>query len=117
MTVSFWELPGLIEVAEKAGLSASRFRVQYEILLSRPLLLMVTVLLAATVSLRSFRGGWDTDYGNLGCLGDLAFFSSRKSLGNWNCWARSAIVAVWFPVCCGVLWVVDGAAPSGGRLS
>ena len=39
ISVSFWELPGLIEVAEKAKLSASRLRIQYELLLSRPLLL------------------------------------------------------------------------------
>ena len=57
ISLSVWDLPGLIEVAEKAGLSASRFRVQYELLLSRPLLLLAMVLLAATVSLRSFRSG------------------------------------------------------------
>ncbi|MBA4174783.1 MAG: LPS export ABC transporter permease LptG, partial [Hyphomicrobium sp.] len=36
-SVSFFELPGLIEVAEKAKLSTDRLRVQYEALLSRPL--------------------------------------------------------------------------------
>src|SRR5690606_38208299 len=38
ISVSVWELPGLIHVAEKAGLSAARLKVQYELLLSRPLL-------------------------------------------------------------------------------
>ena len=42
--VSFWELPTLIEVTEKAGLSASRFRVQHETLMVRPWLLTVMVL-------------------------------------------------------------------------
>ena len=74
MTLSFWDLPSLIEVAEKAGLSASRFRVQYELLLSRPLLCMVTVLLAATVSLRSFRGGGIQTMVIVGMLGGFSFF-------------------------------------------
>mgnify|MGYP002388902206 FL=1 len=56
-SVSVFELPGLIEVAEKAKLSAERLRVQYETILSRPLLCIAMVLLAATVSLRSFRQG------------------------------------------------------------
>ncbi|MDX2154907.1 MAG: LptF/LptG family permease, partial [Hyphomicrobiaceae bacterium] len=55
ITVSVWDLPALIEITEKAGLSADRFRVQYALLLGRPALLLVMVLLAATVSLRSFR--------------------------------------------------------------
>ena len=37
-SVSFWEFPALIEVAEKAKLSSSRLRIQYEALISRPLL-------------------------------------------------------------------------------
>jgi lipopolysaccharide export system permease protein len=57
IAVSVWELPGLIEVAEKAKLSSSRLRIQYELLLSRPLLCVAMVFLAATVSLRSFRSG------------------------------------------------------------
>ncbi len=57
IAVSFWELPGLIEVAEKAQLSTANLRLQYELLLSRPFLCLVMVLLAATVSLKSFRSG------------------------------------------------------------
>ena len=33
-----WQLPSLIEVAEKAGLSAARCKMQYALLLSRPML-------------------------------------------------------------------------------
>ena len=57
IAVSLWQLPSLIEVAEKAGLSAARYKMQYALLLSRPMLLMAMVILAATVSLRSFRSG------------------------------------------------------------
>lgn len=74
ITVSFWELPGLIEVTEKAGLSANRFRVQYALLLTRPILLLVMVLLAATVSLRSFRSGGIQTMVATGLIGGFAFF-------------------------------------------
>ncbi len=74
ISVSFWELPGLIEVAEQAGLSASQYRIQYELLLSRPLLLICMVLLAATVSLRSFRSGGIQTMVVTGMMGGFGFF-------------------------------------------
>ncbi len=74
ISVSFWDLPGLIEVAEKADLSASRLHIQYESLLSRPLLCMAMVLLAATVSLRSFRSGGIQTMVITGMVGGLGFF-------------------------------------------
>jgi lipopolysaccharide export system permease protein len=74
ITVSIWELPSLIEVTEKAGLSSDRFRVQYALLMVRPLLLLVMVLLAATVSLRSFRSGGIQTMVTMGLIGGFAFF-------------------------------------------
>ena len=56
-SISFWDLPNFIDIAERAGLPATRYRVQYQMLLSRPLLLIAMVLLAATCSLRAFRMG------------------------------------------------------------
>ncbi|MBS0244780.1 MAG: LptF/LptG family permease, partial [Proteobacteria bacterium] len=69
-----WDLPKLIELAEKAGLSSERFRVQYALLLVRPLLLLVMVLLAATVSLRSFRSGGIQTMVAMGLVGGFGFF-------------------------------------------
>ena len=110
MAVSFWELPGLIEVAEKSGLSASRFRVQYELLLSRPLLLTVTVLLAATVSLRSFRGGGIQTMVTIGMLGGFGFFLlSEVSRQIGIAGLAPPVMAVWIPVfvaCFGSLTVL-----------
>lgn len=74
LSLSFWELPGLIEVIEKAGLPADGYRVQYQLLLSRPLLLVTMVLLAATVSLRSFRSGGIQTMVISGMLGGIGFF-------------------------------------------
>jgi lipopolysaccharide export system permease protein len=74
IAVSFWQLPDLIEVAEKAGLSASRYRMQYALLISRPMLLVVMVILAATVSLRSFRSGGIQTMVLAGMVGGIGFF-------------------------------------------
>lgn len=59
-TVSFWDLPGQIEIATRAGLPTGSYQLQYQTLLARPLLLCAMVLIAATVSLRVFR------FGNIG---------------------------------------------------
>jgi lipopolysaccharide export system permease protein len=56
-TVSFWQLPTYIDLAERAGLAAAGYRIQYQNLLARPFLLAAMVLLAASVSLRFFRFG------------------------------------------------------------
>ena len=56
-TVPFWQLPTYIELADRAGLLAARYRLQYQQLLARPFLLAAMVLLAASVSLRFFRFG------------------------------------------------------------
>jgi lipopolysaccharide export system permease protein len=99
ISVSFWELPGLIETTEKAGLPSSRYRIQYELLLSRPLLLICMVLLAATVSLRSFRsGGIQTMVvtGMIGGIGFLLLAEVSRQVGVAG--LVSPRVAVWVPV-------------------
>ncbi len=107
-SVSFWELPGLIEVAEKAKLSAGRLRIQYESLLSRPFLCAAMVLLAATVSLRSFRSGGIQTMIITGLVGGLGFFLlaevSRQIgvAGLLPAWA-----AIWLPI---VLVIVVSAS-------
>jgi lipopolysaccharide export system permease protein len=104
ISVSFWELPRIIEVAEKAKLSAERLRIQYEVLLSRPLLCVAMVLLAATVSLRSFRSGGIQTMVVTGMVGGFGFFLfaeiSRQfgSAGLAPAWA-----AVWIPVILAIL--------------
>lgn len=98
-SVSFWEMPGLIEVAEKAKLSSDRLRIQYESLISRPLLCAAMVLLAATVSLRSFRAGGIQTMVIAGLVGGFGFFLlaevSRQVgvAGLTPPWA-----AIWLPV-------------------
>ncbi len=60
-SVSFWSLSGLAASAQRAGVPDNRFLLQYNVLLSRPILLLAMVLIAANVSLRFSRSrdvGW-----------------------------------------------------------
>ncbi len=56
-TISFWDLPGFIKMAEEAGFSARRHRLHWHSILSTPILLCAMVLIAAAVSLRFTRLG------------------------------------------------------------
>lgn len=102
--VSFWQLPTLIEIAEKANLSSSRLRVQYELLLSRPILCLAMVLLAATVSLKQFRSGGIQTMVIAGMVGGFGFFlmaEVSRQIGNAGLappWA-----AVWLPTLVAIL--------------
>ena len=56
-TISFWSLPGFIDLLHEAGFSAIRHRLQLHRLLATPVLLAAMILLAATFSLRPQRRG------------------------------------------------------------
>lgn len=56
-SVSFWRLREVSLRTEAAGLDAAAYRMQFQTLMARPLLLFVMVIIAATVSLRFFRFG------------------------------------------------------------
>jgi lipopolysaccharide export system permease protein len=98
-SVSFWELPGLIEVAEKAKLSTDRLRIQYEALMARPLLCAAMVLLAATVSLGSFRSGGIQTMVIAGLVGGFGFFlMSEVSRQVGVAGLAPPWAAIWIPV-------------------
>jgi lipopolysaccharide export system permease protein len=56
-TLSFWRLPGFIELLEKAGFTATRHRVHWYSLLAMPIMLAAMVMIAAMFSLRMARRG------------------------------------------------------------
>ena len=98
-SISFWDLPQLIEDAEKAKLSSERLRVQYQSLLTRPLLCLAMVLLAATVSLRSFRSGGIQTMVATGMIGGFGFFllsEIARQIGIAG--FAPAWVSTWLPV-------------------
>jgi lipopolysaccharide export system permease protein len=99
IAVSFWQLPALIEVSEKAGLSASKYRMQHALLISRPALLIAMVVLAATVSLRSFRSGGIQTMVLTGMIGGIGFFllaEVSRQVGVAG--LLSPTLAVWVPI-------------------
>lgn len=99
ISVSFWQLPSLIEVAERAGLSPYRYKMQYALLLSRPMLLIAMVILAATVSLRSFRSGGIQTMVLTGMVGGIGFFlllEVSRQIGVAG--LISPDTAVWVPI-------------------
>ena len=103
-SVSFWELPNFIDLADKAGLPATRHKMRYQILLSLPLMMVVMVLLAATCSLQSFRFGKVQIVALIGLASGFAFVMFREVSHNIG---RSGLtapeVAVWAPVAIGIL--------------
>jgi lipopolysaccharide export system permease protein len=56
-TLSFWHLPGFIDLLDKAGFTATRHRVYWYSLLATPIMLGAMVLIAASFSLRLARRG------------------------------------------------------------
>lgn len=99
IAISFWELPNLIEVSERAGLSASKYRMQHAVLLARPALLICMVVLAATVSLRSFRSGGIQSMVLVGLIGGIGLFllaEVSRQIGASG--LISPTLAVWVPI-------------------
>lgn len=99
IAISFWDLPTLIEESEKAGLSASKYRMQHAMLLARPALLIAMVVLAATVSLRSFRSGGIQTMVLLGLVGGIGLFllaEVSRQIGASG--LVSPGLAVWVPI-------------------
>jgi lipopolysaccharide export system permease protein len=73
-TLSFWQLPGFINFASKAGIPTGRYELQYQLFLARPILLAAMVLIAATCSLKAFRFGKIQTMVLTGLTGGFGFF-------------------------------------------
>jgi lipopolysaccharide export system permease protein len=103
-TVPFWQLPSYIEMADRAGLGAAGYRLQYEALLARPFLLAAMVMLAASVSLRFFRFGGVQKMVLSGIsAGFLIFVLSKITEDMSKSELMSPLAAAWIPVLIGGL--------------
>lgn len=106
-SVSFWELPKFIDLADKAGLPATRHKLRYQMLLSMPVLLAVMVLLAATCSLQSFRFGKVQTMAIVGLASGFVFFLFREVSHNIGKSGLAAPeVAAWAPAAIGALLTI-----------
>lgn len=98
-SISFWDLPNFIQIAERAGLPATQYRVQYHLLLSRPFLLVTMVLIAATCSLKGFRFGNVQINAIFGVAAGFGFFVFSEISRNFAmAGLTSAAAAAWVPV-------------------
>jgi lipopolysaccharide export system permease protein len=103
-TVPFWQLPTYIRLADRAGLMAAGYRLQYYQLLARPFLLAAMVLLAASVSLRFFRFGGVQKMVLSGIgAGFLLFVLSKITDDMSKSELMSPLAAAWIPVMVGGL--------------
>ena len=103
-TVPFWELPTYIEMADRAGLGAAGYRLQYQQLLARPFLLAAMVLLAASVSLRFFRFGGVQKMVLSGITAGFLLFVLQKITEDMSkSELMPPVAAAWIPVVIGGL--------------
>jgi lipopolysaccharide export system permease protein len=101
-TVSFWQLPLYIDMAERAGLVAVAYRLQYQLLIARPFLMVSMVLLAASVSLRFFRFGGVPQMVLSGiAAGFLLYVLSKVSEDLSKAQLLHPVSAAWLPVLVG----------------
>lgn len=102
--VSFWDLGDTIAQTERAGLDALRYRLQYSMLLARPLLFVAMVFVAASVSLRFFRFGGVAKMVLSGVAAGFMLYVATELMGDLGAAGLvSPAVAAWFPVVAGSL--------------
>ena len=101
-SVSFWKLPEISRRTEAAGLDAIGYRMQFQTLIARPLLLLAMVLIAATVSLRFFRFGGIGQMVSGGVGAGFVLYVATKLTGDLGgAGLLSAPVAAWSPAIVG----------------
>jgi lipopolysaccharide export system permease protein len=103
-SVQFWDLPAYIDTAERAGLAAAGYRLQYHKLIARPFLLAAMVMLAAAVSLRFFRFGGVQKMVMAGILSGFLLYIFSKVVDDLSkAEMMPPVAAAWLPVATGML--------------
>ena len=102
--VAFWDLPKFRDRTEVAGLDATQYRLQYQTLLARPLLLVAMVLIAAAFSLRFFRFGGIARMVSGGVAAGFVLYVATKMVADMGgAGLLSAPIAAWSPALVGSL--------------
>ena len=103
-SVPFWSLPRLRQESDVAGLDSTGFRLQYQSLLARPLMLVAMVLIAAAFSLRVFRfGGIGQTVGGGIVAGFVLYLLTKMIADLGGTGVLSTPVAAWTPAVVGSL--------------
>jgi len=101
-SVPFWSLPEFQKRTEQAGLDATAYRLRYQKLLARPLLLVTMVLIAASFSLRFFRFGGVAKMVSGGVAAGFVLYVATTLIGDLGgAGILSASVAAWSPAIVG----------------
>jgi lipopolysaccharide export system permease protein len=100
--VPFWSLLDLSRRTEAAGLDATAYRLRFQALLARPLLLVAMVLIAAAFSLRFFRFGGISKMVSGGVGAGFVLYVATKVVSDLGgAGLLSAPVAAWSPALVG----------------
>ena len=103
-SVPFWNLDETIAQTERAGLDATRYRLQYDVLLARPLLFVAMVFVAASVSLRFFRFGGVARMVLSGVTAGFMLYVATQLMEDLGASGLvGPTVAAWFPAVVGSL--------------
>jgi lipopolysaccharide export system permease protein len=96
--VSFWDLPAVQGQTEAAGLDSTGYRLQFQMLLARPLLFIAMILIAAVFSLRFFRFGGVAKMVGGGVGAGFVLYVATKMVGDLGgAGLLSPAVAAWSP--------------------
>jgi lipopolysaccharide export system permease protein len=100
----FWSLPTVAAKTAEAGLDETAYRIQFQALLSRPLLLIAMVLVAASFSLRFFRMGGVAKTVSYGVGAGFVLYIATKVLSDLGSASLiSPAVAAWSPAVVGAM--------------
>jgi lipopolysaccharide export system permease protein len=103
-TISIWDLPQYIRRAERAGLTATGYRLHFQKLLALPFLFAAMVFLAASVSLRFFRFGGVQKMVLCGIIAGFLLYVMSKVVDDMSkADLLHPILAAWLPVAVGGL--------------
>ena len=103
-TMSFWALPGFIDVLEKAGFSGLRHRIYWYSLIADPFLLCAMALFAAAFTLRPQRRGGTTAILASGvATGFIIYFASDVVYALGLSARLPPLLAAWSPAVIGCL--------------
>lgn len=98
----FWKLPTVAAQTADAGLDATGYRLQFQTLLARPLLLVAMVLVSASFSLRFFRFGGIAKTLSGGVVAGFVLYIMSKVLSDLGgAGLISPSVAAWSPALVG----------------
>ena len=103
-SVSFWSLPELAARTAAAGLDATAYRMRYQTLMARPLMLVAMVLIAASFSLRFFRFGGVAKMVSGGVAAGFMLYVATKLVADLGgAGLLAAPVAAWSPAIVGCM--------------